>query len=197
MRLVVGLGNPGQRFAGTRHNLGFLCVDRMARGWDIRLSERRAKVVLGIGQVHGLGVVLAKPRTFMNNSGEAVRYLLARFGATPADLMVIYDDMDLPVGRIRIRPRGRGAGHNGVQSVIDAVGTEEFPRVRVGIDKPPEGVEGVDHVLRSFRPEEVRLAQEAVERVGEAVASVLLEGLDAAMNKWNREMGPSSPDIAL
>ena len=190
MRLIVGLGNPGRRYADSRHNLGFKCVDHMARMWDIELRERRAKAVLGQGDLGDVPVVLAKPRTFMNLSGEGVSYLLTRFAAKPEDLLVVYDEMDLPTGAIRIRPSGSAAGHNGVQSIIDSISTQQFPRVRVGIGTPPEGVDGIKYVLEPFSAEETAVVREAVAITAEAVACIVQEGIDAAMNRFNR--GPAT-----
>ena len=185
MKLVVGLGNPGRRYINHRHNVGFACIDRMAAEWGIRLIERRAKAVIGVGEVEGLPVALAKPRTFMNESGVGVTYLLARFRATPADLIIIYDEMDLPAGKVRLRPGGGAAGHNGMRSIISAVSTQDFARVRVGIGKPPMGLAGMDHVLRPFTLEERSLVQRAVETVPDVVACMLLDGIEGAMAKFN------------
>ena len=186
MHIIVGLGNPGPKYRCSRHNIGFRCIDLMARQWDIRLSERRAKAVLGRGAHWEQEVVLAKPRTFMNNSGEAVAYLLTRFGARPADLVVIYDEMDLPVGKLRIRPSGSAAGHNGMWSIIAALGTQEFPRVRVGIGHPRlEQHQVISHVLASFSADESAVIARTVERVVEAVDCLLAEGITAAMNQFN------------
>ena len=189
MRLIVGLGNPGTRYGDTRHNLGFKCVDHIARKWGISLSERRPKAVLGQGDLGGVPVVLAKPRTFMNLSGEGVSYLLTRFAAKPEDLVVVYDEMDLPAGTIRVRPSGSAAGHNGVKSIIDALSTQEFPRVRVGIGAPPEWTDGIAYVLAPFTTEELVVVGEAVATTAEAVACMVQEGIDAAMNRFNR--GPA------
>lgn len=186
MRLIIGLGNPGRRYADSRHNLGFKCVDHMARMWGISLRERRSKAVLGQGDLGEVPVVLAKPRTFMNLSGEGVSYLLTRFAAKPEDLVVIYDEMDLPPGTIRIRPTGSAAGHNGVQSIIDAIATQQFPRVRMGIGTPPEGIDGIKYVLAPFSAEETIVVHDAVGIAAEAVACMLQEGIDAAMNRFNR-----------
>jgi len=186
MRLIVGLGNPGSRYGDTRHNLGFKCVDYMARKWRIGLNERRSKAVLGQGDLAGVPVVLAKPRTFMNLSGEGVSYLLTRFAAKPEDLVVVYDEMDLPPGTIRVRPSGSAAGHNGVQSIIDALSTQQFPRVRVGIGAPPEETGGIPYVLAPFSSAELEVVREAVVTTAEAVACMVQEGVDAAMNRFNR-----------
>ncbi len=139
----------------------------------------------------GVPVVLAKPRTFMNNSGEAVRYLLARFRAQPSDLVIIYDEMDLPLGIIRLRPRGGTAGHQGMASIVSVTGGNRFPRVRVGIGKPESADDWVEYVLEPFTNEEAPLVDEVVERVAASLDSLLEEGIDRAMNRFNTV--PSSP----
>ncbi len=196
LKLIVGLGNPGREFSDSRHNVGFKCIDHMAGQWGIALTERRKKAVLGQGYFRPSGLqgpasrlsiplVLAKPRTFMNHSGEGVEYLLTRFSAKPYDLVIIYDDMDLPMGRIRIRPEGSAGGHNGIKSIIATLSTQEFPRVRVGIGKPPAGLEGMDYVLGSFSPEEKPVVEKAVATVAEVVACLLQGGIQTAMNRFN------------
>lgn len=185
MRLIVGLGNPGPRYRCTRHNVGFRCLDLLAQRWEIPLSERRPRAVLGRGRRLDQEVVLAKPRTFMNNSGEAVRYLLDRFGVRPHQLLVIYDDVALPVGKMRLRPDGSDGGHNGMRSIIGVVQTTEFPRLRVGVGQPPPGQDQVAHVLGRFNEEESPIVAEVVQRVPEAVHCILEEGMDAAMNRFN------------
>ena len=185
MRLIVGLGNPGTRYRSTRHNLGFRCLDRMALKWEIHSSDRRAKVVLGRGHHSGQEVVLAKPRTFMNNSGEGIVYLLARFGAQPSDLLIVYDDMELPLGRLRIRTSGSDGGHQGIRSIIAALKTQEFPRLRVGIGPPPPGHDPISHVLGRFSEEESTVIAKAVKEVVAAVDCLLEENIDVAMNRFN------------
>ena len=185
MQIIVGLGNPGNRYSHTRHNVGFRCIDLMARRWGISLSERRAKAVLGRGHHLGQEVVLAKPRTFMNNSGEGVSYLLTRFGAKPADLVVVYDEMDLPVGRMRIRPGGSPAGHNGIRSIINELRTSDFARIRVGIGHPEAHCGQVSHVLNRFSEEETPEIARVVQRVAEAVDCLLEENITVAMNRFN------------
>ena len=186
MRLIVGLGNPGVQYRWTRHNIGFRCVDSMARKWGIPASQRRAKAVLGQGSRAGEPIVLAKPRTFMNDSGQGVAYLLTRFGAKPEDLIVVYDDMELPLGRLRIRPSGSDGGHNGLRSIIASLNSQSFPRVRLGIGLPSMGQDTVNYVLGHFSEEETPVVAEAIERVVEAVDCLLQEGIDAAMNNFNR-----------
>ena len=185
MRIIVGLGNPGDRYRCTRHNIGFRCIDLLSRQWDIRLSERRAKAVLGRGRRQEQDVVLAKPRTFMNHSGQGVAYLLTRFGAKPADLVVVYDEMDLPVGKLRLRPGGGPAGHNGIRSLIAELQTTAFARLRVGIGPPAPDQDQVSHVLSRFSAEESPEMTRIVEQAAAAVDCLLAEGMAAAMNKFN------------
>ena len=191
--IIVGLGNPGPRYADTRHNVGWRVIDLLSQGMNIPLNERRPKAVLGTGHVDDRRVVLVKPRTFMNNSGEAVEYLMARFGGGGRNLLVIYDEMALLPGRIRLRAAGSDAGHNGIRSIIQAVGGTGFPRLRIGIGAPPAGMEARDYVLGKFGGEEARAIAEAVERSADAVRCVLSESIDAAMNKFNQDPAKTEP----
>ena len=184
-KLVVGLGNPGRQYSKTRHNAGFWCVERLANEVSIALSRRGRNAVTGEGVVLGNTVALAKPRTFVNNSGQVITSLLARYRASPADLIVFYDDMDLPPGKLRVRPNGGAAGHRGMESIIEAIGTQEFARVRVGIGRPPAGVDEVEYVLGTMSAEEQRMGDEAVERAAQAAVCILSEGIDVAMNRFN------------
>ena len=183
--LVVGLGNPGDRYRDTRHNVGFRCVDRIAGDHAIELSRRQRRALIGEGVIDGHPVVVARPRTFVNRSGEAVAYLLTRYAATPDRLLVVYDDMDLPLGKLRLRPSGSAGGHNGIKSIIDAVGTREFPRLRIGIGRPAGGVDQVGHVLGTMPPGDRAQVDEAIERAACAVVSVISEGMTEAMNRFN------------
>ena len=185
MKLVVGLGNPGERYARSRHNVGFMCMDAVAALAGIRLSERRATVVIGRGFIEREEVVLAKPRTFMNNSGEAISYLKARFPVSLSDLLIVYDDMDLPLGRIRIRASGSGAGQKGMGSIITALGSRDIPRIRIGIGRPLEDADEIKHVLGGFTAEEQPLIAEALSTARDAVMDVLRDGLERAMNLYN------------
>lgn len=192
-RLIVGLGNPGARYRDTRHNVGFGCVDRLAERWGIAINDRRRTTALGQGYRDGKPVVLAKPRTFMNLSGESVAYLLARFGGRPADLIVVYDEMALPLGRIRLRARGSDAGHNGIRDIIRTVRTVDFPRLRIGIGGP--GMSGsVDHVLGRFSDDEAPAVTDAIQRSAEAVECLLSEGINIAMNRYNTDPRQEDPD---
>ena len=184
--LVVGLGNPGARYRDTRHNVGFDCIDRLAERWNVPIKDRRRTTALGQGYHEGRPVVLAKPRTFMNLSGESVGYLLARFGGRPGDLIIVYDEMALPLGRIRLRARGSDAGHNGIKDIIRTVHTVDFPRLRIGIGGP--GMSGsVDHVLGRFSDDERPAVNDAVLRAAEAVECLLMEGINIAMNRYNTD----------
>ena len=185
MKLIVGLGNPGERYARSRHNVGFMCVDAVAALAGIRLNERRTTVVIGRGNIEGEEVVLARPRTFMNNSGEALSYLNTRFPVSLSDLLIIYDDMDLPLGRIRIRQSGSAAGQRGMESIIAALGSRDIPRLRIGIGHPPEEVDEIKHVLGGFTSEEQPLIAEALSTARDAVMDLLRDGLERAMNRYN------------
>jgi len=182
---VVGLGNPGARYAATRHNLGFRVLDAFAEGlhpvWSSEGSYRCA-VVASEGQE----VALVKPATFMNASGVAVREALSRFGAAPEDLLVIVDDVQLPLGRIRIRRKGSDGGHNGLLSIIECLGTSAFPRLRLGVGAPPEGEEMIGYVLGVFAPHEQGAVSEMVGRAADALRVVLREGIEKAMNEFNK-----------
>ncbi len=187
MIVVVGLGNPGEQYSSTRHNVGFQCVDILAKRHGIPLNDKRTHVVCGQGHLEGHPVVLAKPRTYMNRSGQAAKYLLDRFQQSRlvGTLLVVHDDMDLPVGRIRLRPNGSAAGHNGIKSIIAELGTQEFPRLRIGIGHPQEG-DTVGFVLGGFANDEAKVMAKALELAAEAVAWTVQHGLDSAMNRYNR-----------
>ena len=185
MLIIVGLGNPGARYSSTRHNVGFRFIDLLAQRTEIRLNDRRAKAVLGQGRMDGHEVVLAKPRTFMNNSGEGIEYLLARFGGHPAELLVVYDEMAIPTGRIRLRPAGSHAGHNGIRSIISSVRTEEFPRLRIGVGQPGNGELSIPHVLGKFSKDEEPLIAQALQDAAAAVQCMLDQNIDIAMNRYN------------
>ena len=181
-RLVVGLGNPGAVYAGTRHNVGFLVVDELARLLQARVNRRECRALTGEAGTEASRVILAKPQTYMNNSGEAVRELVRKYAVGLADLLVVFDDMDLPLGRLRLRPAGGAGGHRGMMSVIAALGTEAFPRLRVGIGRGPDAV---DHVLSRFSPAEARVVREVIAAAAAAARVFLTEGIDQAMNTYN------------
>ena len=181
MKLIVGLGNPGIEYQFTPHNLGFLTIDRIAGDRDVEVRNRQCRALTGRTHIGDEQVLLAKPETFMNLSGLSVRELLAEYQLRPeADLIVIYDELDLPLGTIRIRQRGSSAGHNGMESIIGTLGTEEFLRIRLGI--APE-----KKILKPFTKRQLKGVDEVLDTAAEAVKVILTEGPAAAMNRFNRK----------
>ena len=183
--VVVGLGNPGRNYARTRHNAGARVVEEVAARWGIPLQRRNPHALMGLGAVEGRQVALARPRTFMNESGPAVAYLAARFSVPPQRFLILYDEMDLPLGVIRLRARGSAGGHQGMTSVLRSTATHEVPRLRVGIGRPPLGVHEIPYVLGAFTRQEEQALQPVLERAADAVQCVLLEGVESAMNRFN------------
>ena len=183
--LIVGLGNPGDRYAHTRHNVGRDVVALLAERWAVSLDRVRDKARYGSGRFAALRVVLAIPLTYMNESGQAVGPLSRFFKFGPDRVLVLCDDMDLPVGVTRLRPGGGTAGHRGMQSLATALGTDSFPRLRIGIGRPPSGVDPADYVLARIDPEARAALLSATERSAQVVESALMEGIDAAMNRFN------------
>jgi len=193
MKLIVGLGNPGRGYASSLHNLGFMCVNHFARTHSILFDKKQGKARTGSGEVAGNKVVVARPQTYMNQSGQAVSRLVRKFNISLDDLLIIYDDLDLPLGKIRIRPGGAAAGHKGVESIITELGSQDFPRIRVGIGRPiittdSTGITDADivtYLLSDLPPEEKRVITNVLPRVSEAILCILSEGLMVAMNKYN------------
>jgi len=195
MRLIVGLGNPGPEYQWTPHNLGFLAVDEIANRAGIRVARPEAKALVGLGKVAGQDVILAKPLTFMNLSGFSVRDLLEKYELEPADLLVMFDERDLPWGMIRIGERGSPGTHNGAKSVTNALGTREFARLRLGCgpDHPVEDLAA--YVLRPMKKAQLEVASEMVVTAGDAVEAILTQGIAAAMNKYNRRISLPEDDL--
>ena len=188
MKIIVGLGNPGREYEKTRHNAGFMVIDRLAAALQAPVDKRMLRALTGQGRIGDEKVLLVKPQTYMNLSGEAVGALLRWFKLAPADLLVICDDLDLPPGKMRIRARGGSGGQKGMQSIIETIGTDEFPRFRLGIGRPAGPlIETADYVLGRFGPEEAGNFAEAVELAAEAVVIAVGEGLERAMNQYNRK----------
>ncbi|MGE5529992.1 MAG: aminoacyl-tRNA hydrolase [Patescibacteria group bacterium] len=185
--LLVGLGNPGERYSQTRHNAGFLVLDALARRAGVRFSRRAADARSATVRLEGRHVVLAKPQTYMNASGTAVAGLVRRHAIPLERLLIVSDDMDLPLGALRLRRGGGSGGHHGLDSIIAALGTKDFARLRLGVGRPAGGA--VDHVLGRFSPDERERFQQAVARATEAVLLFLRDGLEAAMNTYNRTAG--------
>ncbi len=185
-KLVVGLGNPGEDYAETPHNLGFLVVDRLAARNGIKIGRKDSRALVGNGTISAKRVLLAKPQTFMNVSGESVQGLLVKHEIAPADLILIYDELDLPWQSVRIRPNGSAAGHRGVDSVIRIAGTKEFPRVRLGIHGGHRERDGARIVLGKLnRAQKVEL-DELLDYASQAVESIIAEGVEKSMAKYNR-----------
>ncbi len=185
MKLVAGLGNPGAEYARTRHNVGFRVVDELARRWEAASWRKQFGGLAGVGQCGGEKVLLLKPLTYMNRSGQSVGEALRFHKIDPADLLVVVDDMALPLGRLRVRPQGSAGGHNGLTDVIRQIGTEAFARLRIGIEQV-SGERMVSHVLSPFSPEEEEVVGSAVVRAADAVACWVTEGVVEAMNRFNR-----------
>jgi len=183
--LVVGLGNPGEEYENTPHNLGFMVIDRLAGSHAIRVSRKENMSLVGLGGIAGKRVAVAKPQTFMNLSGPAVKGLLERYELKPDRLFVVYDELDLPWGSMRIRLNGSAAGHNGVKSLINSLGTNEFTRIRLGIDTGSPA-KGAQVVLGQFKRAQKQDVEETVVRAADAVEFILAEGAAQAMTKYNR-----------
>lgn len=184
IRLVVGLGNPGAEYAGTRHNVGFEVIERLASRHQIAVRRRMLRAVLGDGLIEGRRVLLARPMTYMNLSGEAVAAIARMHKIAPSEILVIVDDMALPIGRLRLRLKGSSGGHNGLESIQRHLRTEEYPRLRVGVGSAQPG-RMVDHVLGRFRADERAIIEEAIERAADAVEMALRENFEKAMNHYN------------
>ena len=190
MRLIVGLGNPGPEYQWTPHNLGFLAVDEIANRASIRVERPEGKALVGLGKVAGEEVILAKPQTYMNLSGISVRDLLEKYELGPEDLLVMFDERDLPWGMIRIGERGSAGTHNGAKSVTSVVGTQEFARLRLGCGPDHPVGDLADYVLRPMKKAVLEAASEMVATTGDAVEMILTQGIAAAMNKYNRRIPP-------
>jgi PTH1 family peptidyl-tRNA hydrolase len=184
--LIVGLGNPGLEYSATRHNLGFWCVDKLAEKHRLRFTSKRAQSVVARGTVAGQDVALAKPQTYMNLSGTAVKGLLTSWRVPTKSLLVVYDDVDLEPGTIRLRQQGGPGTHNGMRSIVDELRTEDFPRLRIGIGTPPPGQNLAAYVLDHPSAEDLPKLREAVDRAVEAIEVFVRRGAPAAMNKFNR-----------
>jgi PTH1 family peptidyl-tRNA hydrolase len=191
VKLIVGLGNPGNEYWNTPHNLGFLTVDKIADGRGIGIRNRQCRALTAWIKVADESVLLAKPETYMNLSGLSVRELVAEHQVdVQRDLIVIYDELDLPLGTIRIRQRGSSAGHNGMESILGALNTDEFLRIRLGIAPDRKVVDGVKYVLTPFRKAQFQLVEEVLDTAAQAVEMILKEGPAAAMNRFNRKNEP-------
>jgi PTH1 family peptidyl-tRNA hydrolase len=188
VKLIVGLGNPGIEYQFTPHNMGFLAVDRIAEQCGVRVNNRHCRAQTARTRIAGHEVVLAKPETFMNLSGASVGELVREYEVKPEeDLVLLYDELDLPFGTLRVRPRGRSAGHNGVQSIIGALDTQEFTRVRLGIGPDYPVGDGAKYVLSQFKKAQLEVVSEVLDQASDAVRVILADGVQAAMNRFNRK----------
>ena len=185
MKMIVGLGNPGTEYVGTRHNIGFETIDRIAEAFSITMDNHKHKGVSGQGMIAGEKVLLVKPMTYMNNSGECVGAIAHFYKIEPEDIIVIYDDINLAVGQLRIREKGSAGGHNGIKSIIAHLSSENFPRVRVGVGEKRAGQDLAKHVLGRFGKEELEAAAEGMDDARDAVEVMLKDGIQKAMNFYN------------
>lgn len=185
MYVVVGLGNPGKQYEKTRHNVGFDVIDILSKEYDINVSKIKHKALIGEGRVGSEKVLLVKPQTYMNLSGETLIDIYNYYKIDMENIIVVYDDIDLDVGKIRIRKKGRGGTHNGMRSITKCLGSNDFPRVRVGVSKPRPGQDLADFVLSRFRKEESDNIELGLEKAAKAVDTMIRENIDLAMNKYN------------
>jgi PTH1 family peptidyl-tRNA hydrolase len=193
MKLIVGLGNPGLVYSRNRHNIGFMCLNRLARKHGVRFAHKKGQARVGEGEIAGTELVLARPQTMMNLSGNSVGRLIKRYKISPEDLIIIHDDLDLPLGKIRIRQGGQSGGHKGIESIIEELENADFIRIRVGISRPDyadsentdKDAEVIGHVLSDFDSSENKIVAEVIKKVGESILCLLSDGLIAAMNKYN------------
>lgn len=188
MHIIIGLGNPTREYQATRHNVGWDVITRLSDDFRIPLDMKKHKAICGKGMIEGEKVVLAQPVTYMNLSGESVRELVDYYKVSPQEIIVIYDDISLEVGQLRIRKKGSAGGHNGMKSIISQLGTDEFPRIKVGIGEKPKGWDLADYVLSRFREEEEPIIREALKNASDACKLILTSGIDAAMNQYNKKI---------
>jgi len=183
---VAGLGNPGEQYAQTPHNLGFHVVDRLAARHGIRLTRRECQAFIGQGTISGKTVLLAQPQTYMNLSGVAIKPLMERNDVSPSELILVYDELDLPWGSLRVRPKGSAAGHNGIADVIEKIGTQEFPRIRLGVHPGNTLSSGRDYLLSRFTRQQKETLDAFIDLGADAAESVIAEGVEKSMAKFNR-----------
>lgn len=191
MFVIVGLGNPGKKYEKTRHNMGFLAIDKLAEKHDIKVNKLKHKALTGDGFIFGQKALLVKPQTYMNLSGESVREIVSYYDIDLEDLIVIYDDFDLEIGTIRIRKKGSAGSHNGMKSIIGQIQSKDFPRIRIGIGKSGGGAEWKDFVLGKTSKQDEKLIEDAVDRAADAAGCILEKGIDKAMNEYNVKPGLS------
>lgn len=183
--LIVGLGNPGRGYRHHRHNVGFMLLDQLAHDLDVRFARRKAKALIADSRLDGRQAILAKPQTYMNLAGQSVAPLVRFFQVPLIQLLVVCDDLDLPRGVLRFRPGGGSAGHRGLRSIFDALGSQDFPRLRIGIGRPPGSMDPADYVLEDFDPDERAVIDAAIARGIEGITLFVSQGIETAMNRCN------------
>ena len=186
--LIIGLGNPGTEYRQNRHNIGFMVIDQLAQVLSIPLQRVKFKAITGTGKFEGQRVILAKPQTYMNASGESVGPLSRYFKVPLNQLMVVHDDLDIPFGSLRIRPMGGTSGQKGMKSIVEKLGSQDFPRMRIGIGRPPGRMDPADYVLQNFKNDELTTRDEVLDTAAAAIKLFILEGLDKAMNTFKGEI---------
>ncbi|MCX7842310.1 MAG: aminoacyl-tRNA hydrolase [Clostridia bacterium] len=184
--IIAGLGNPGSRYDNTRHNVGFDTIDLLAGKYNIKVSKLKHKALYGEGSIQGRRIILAKPQTFMNLSGESIRDMREWYKIPLGNIIIVYDDIDLQPGKIRVRAKGSSGTHNGMRSILYQLQSEDFPRVRIGIGKAPDGWELADYVLSKFNTEDRKVIDQSIIQAAEAAATIVTSGIEAAMNKFNK-----------
>ncbi len=187
MRIIIGLGNPTEKYQATRHNIGWDAITRIADDYKIALNQKKHKAICGSGYIEGEKVILAKPLTYMNLSGESIRQLVDFYKVELEDIIVIYDDVSLDVGQLRIRKKGSAGGHNGIKSIISHLGTDEFPRIKVGVGEKPKDWDLADYVLSRFKVQEEVAIREALKDISDACRIIITNGMDTAMNQYNKK----------
>lgn len=186
VKLIIGLGNPGNEYKQTRHNVGFMVIDEIASVYNIAVNKKRYKSFFGKGSINDIEVVLAKPQTFMNLSGDSVAQMIKGFNLSADDLIIIHDDMDMDIGRLRIRDKGSHGGHRGIKSIINAIGTDSFIRIKIGIGRPRAGMDSSDYVLANFKKDELPILKEVKKRASDALSFLIKDDTVAAMNRFNK-----------
>jgi PTH1 family peptidyl-tRNA hydrolase len=185
VKIIVGLGNPGKKYEDTRHNVGFMAIDKISDTRRIPVQQNKFRALIGEGRIEGERVLLVKPQTYMNLSGESIAEILRFYKLTPEDILVIYDDLDLPLGQVRLREKGSAGGHNGIKSLIQHLGTQEFKRIRIGIDRPKPGGNVIDFVLGTFAVSERPVVEEAIRLAAEAAVKAMTESFSKVMNHYH------------
>lgn len=185
MYLIVGLGNPEEEYSKTRHNMGFNTINKISQQYNIEVKQNKFQALYGSGMIEKEKVILLKPQTYMNLSGNSVKEVVDFYKIEKEKILVIYDDMDIEPGKIKIRKKGSSGGHNGMKSIIQMIGTEEFPRIRIGIGRPAHSGDEINHVIGAIPEDEIPLLDKGIEKAKDAVIEILKNGVDIAMNKFN------------